>query len=470
LERRHNERLPANLVRQECIIEGLDRPELFYVAPYVPVNSDIYITVDGSQLRLLRSENLRGQRFRYQLGTTALVKGRQQLLTPIARGENYDAALRIAPPDGENGLPNLARLAQSWIEESKLPQEDRAGRARYLERKLAASGMFSYSLESQNRDPALDPIEDFVTKHRAGHCEYFATALCLMLRSQHIPARMVVGYCTDEWNQIGQCYQVRQLHSHTWVECYLRAGQIPHELVHGEDVWNWSNFGGWLQLDPTPEGRANSQAGWWSPIGNTFQWFDYAWSYYVVELNYERQRNAIFRPIAQAFTFLYKSIFDARTWRNLFKRIGDALRLSGLPGAIAWGLLVAASLASAALLGFLCWLARRLGDKLWRRLSGRRPKHRDSPRVEVEFYRRLEALLAARGLVRSAGQTQREFACSAGCSLAAVCGETGLALLPVRVAEAFYRVRFGRLPLDNAQAEAVEQSLAQITACDVPRS
>lgn len=51
--------LPQHLVRQECIIEGLDRPELFYVAPYVPLNSDVYIIVDESQLRLLRSENLR---------------------------------------------------------------------------------------------------------------------------------------------------------------------------------------------------------------------------------------------------------------------------------------------------------------------------------------------------------------------------------------------------------------------------
>jgi hypothetical protein len=241
-------------------------------------------------------------------------------------------------------------------------------------------------------------------------------------------------------------------------------------LVHGEDVWNWSNHGGWLQLDPTPEGRADTKTSWFSPINKTFQWFDYAWSYYVVELNYERQRNAIFRPIAQAFTFLYKSIFDARIWRNLYKRIGDALRLSGLPGAVAWGLLVAASLACAALLGFLCWLVRRPAGRLWRRLSGRKLKRRDGPQVEVEFYRRLEAILAARGLVRSAGQTQREFARSAGFSLATVYDETGLASLPVRVAEAFYRVRFGRLPLDNAQAEAVEQSLARIAACDAPRA
>ena len=36
---------------------------------------------------------------------------------------------------------------------------------------------FTYSLASQDRDKTLDPIEDFLTAHRSGHCEYFATAL-----------------------------------------------------------------------------------------------------------------------------------------------------------------------------------------------------------------------------------------------------------------------------------------------------
>ena len=317
----------------------------------------------------------------------------------------------------------------------------------------------------------MDPIEDFVTNHRAGHCEYFATALTLMLRSQHIPARMVVGYRTDEWNEIGQCYQVRQLHAHTWVECYLRpepdsAGTAARRRCL--DIGR--SMGGWMQLDPTPESEIKSQSSWFSPIGKTLQWFDSAWSYYVVELNYERQRNAIFQPIVRACTFLYKSISDAQAWRNLFKRIGDALRLSGLPGAIAWGLLVAASLAGAALLGLSCWFAWRLADKLWRRLSGRQPKSRHGLQIEVEFYRRLEGLLAKRGLVRRDNQTQREFAAWAGSALAAVSGETGLELMPLRVADAFYRVRFGRLPLDNTQSQAVEQALAQIAACDVPRA
>ena len=114
LERK--EPLPEHLVRQECIIEGLDRPELFYVAPYVPIKSDIYITVDDFRLRLLRSENLRCQRFRYELGTTAFVDGRQQPLVPVWLGENYNAALQIPAPD------EARRLAES---RSPGPEMDR---------------------------------------------------------------------------------------------------------------------------------------------------------------------------------------------------------------------------------------------------------------------------------------------------------------------------------------------------------
>jgi hypothetical protein len=85
--------------------------------------------------------------------------------------------------------------------------------------------------------------------------------------------------------------------------------------------------------------------------------------------------------------------------------------------------------------------------------------------TEVEFYRQLECLLARLGLVRAVGQTQREFAVAAGRRLAETTGQTQLAALPPRVAEAFYQVRFGRLPLDNPRRQAVEQALAELAAC-----
>ena len=77
--------------------------------------------------------------------------------------------------------------------------ENRYARARYLEGRLRDSGQFTYSLEGQSRDPQIDPIEDFIANNPQGHCEYFATALALMLRSQGIPARVVIGYRTGEW-------------------------------------------------------------------------------------------------------------------------------------------------------------------------------------------------------------------------------------------------------------------------------
>ena len=42
-----------------------------------------------------------------------------------------------------------------------------------------------------------------------------------MLRSQNIPARMVIGFKGGEFNTVGNYYQVRQLHAHAWVEAFL---------------------------------------------------------------------------------------------------------------------------------------------------------------------------------------------------------------------------------------------------------
>ena len=86
-------------------------------------------------------------------------------------------------------------------------------------------------------------------------------------------------------------------------------------------------------------------------------------------------------------------------------------------------------------------------------------------RAELEFYRRMEVLLARHGLVRRPGQTQQQFAASAGAQIAQSAGQPGLESVPVTVAEAFYQVRFGRRPLDTHQSETVEQALATIAAC-----
>jgi transglutaminase-like putative cysteine protease len=63
-----------------------------------------------------------------------------------------------------------------------------------------------------------DPVVDFLTRTRAGHCEYFASALALMLRSEGIPSRLVTGSLGGELGPLSSQILVRGDNLHAWVE------------------------------------------------------------------------------------------------------------------------------------------------------------------------------------------------------------------------------------------------------------
>ena len=83
---------------------------------------------------------------------------------------------------------------------------------------------------------------------------------------------------------------------------------------------------------------------------------------------------------------------------------------NGAAGFIAWALLATALLAGLILLAILGWLLWRVQRRLWPGGLGNRSSKSSRYGTHIEFYRRFESLLARYGLVRSAGQTQREFA------------------------------------------------------------
>lgn len=76
-------------------------------------------------------------------------------------------------------------------------------------------------------------LGEFLIGSGAGHCEYFATALALLLRAQRQPCRLVGGWLATEWDATGHAVVVRGKHAHAWVE------------VLTED-------GSWHTFDPTP--------------------------------------------------------------------------------------------------------------------------------------------------------------------------------------------------------------------------
>ncbi|HEU5116015.1 MAG TPA: DUF3488 and transglutaminase-like domain-containing protein, partial [Isosphaeraceae bacterium] len=83
-------------------------------------------------------------------------------------------------------------------------------KARALERYFLDSGNFFYTLSMNRVDRDLDPVLDFLLNRKEGHCEYFASGLTLMLRSQGIPARLVNGFKGGDWNPLVRVVTVRQ--------------------------------------------------------------------------------------------------------------------------------------------------------------------------------------------------------------------------------------------------------------------
>ena len=105
---------------------------------------------------------------------------------------------------------------------------------------------FGYTLQLP-RTQVKDPIANFLFERKQGHCEYFASAMAVMLRTLGIPSRVVNGFRSDEFNDLSGNYVVRAKDAHAWVEAYF------------PDY-------GWQTFDPTPAGNSGSpRAGVASP-------------------------------------------------------------------------------------------------------------------------------------------------------------------------------------------------------------
>lgn len=68
------------------------------------------------------------------------------------------------------------------------------------------------------------PLAEFLNTTRRGHCEYFATAATLLLRTAGIPARYATGYAIQDWSAWEGAWIVRERHSHAWARAFV-AGQ-----------------------------------------------------------------------------------------------------------------------------------------------------------------------------------------------------------------------------------------------------
>lgn len=378
-------------------------------------------------------------------------------------------------------LTELARtvVVQHAAREEAEPTPLQAARA--LERHLRDSGEYKYSLDLSIRDPSIDPVEDFLFNRQAGHCEYFASALTLMLRAVGIPARMISGFKGGDYNALRSRWEVQQRHAHTWVEAYVFEGQgdrrqewdprrqqfytVRDELRprqgNAPNPQERPGQGHWLILDATPAAERDQSV---AAVVENQSWlrrqklnFNALWTQYVVNVTPGQQQRELYRPLAEAVQSAWRQLQEAN--RSESGLLGLLRRFATNPRAwFSWqgGLIAFFGLC---LLSGIVWMVKRLG-KMLTRWSARRQRRARARRL-VEFYERFQRLLAERGLRRASSQTQQEFAHSVAATLTAGAVPPSLRQLPERVTALFYRVRFGDTELTADETRQIEQQLAE---------
>src|SRR6185369_10380081 len=278
---------------------------------------------------------------------------------------------------------------------------------------------YGYSLEMKASGP--DPLADFLFNVRTGHCEYFSTAMTVLLRTHGIAARVVNGFLPGEYNDAAGAFTVRQSDAHSWVEVYFPE-------THS-----------WVTFDPTPS------AGRTEPVrtGITAQLQKYAealellWFQYVVGYDKQEQRSLA--------TSLHNQVFDySRTISNVLATLQKYLTGNVITAAIA---VLALALIILVIYGkrILRWTrAGRMGEFVEGRTYSR-----------VQFYERLVSLLEQRGLERDKHLTPLEFANTLNSSEAML------------ITRAYNRVRYGSERLSPKERKEIEQALSVLEAREI---
>ena len=323
--------------------------------------------------------------------------------------------------------PRVFQLARQWIIQDHAATNYDA--ARVIESHLRND--FSYTLDL--KAGGADPLADFLFRVRAGHCEYFATAMTVMLRTVGVPARVVNGFQQGEYNDAADAYTVRQSDAHSWVEVYF------------------PQTGAWVSFDPTPDaGRPVADDGWLGGFNKYAEALELFWIQYVVAYDKQEQRSlaSTIRSSLGAYRQTIGQVADGlralllARWRGLTATTSEQTQARWLRYAPLLLLLCA-------LLGLSFFLfkgARRL--RLKRNDAKLQPAN--TARSAVVFYERMSKALATRGLERAPAQTPLEFATT-----------TGL-LEALLVTRAYNRVRYGAHDLSPADAKHVETWLQSL--------
>lgn len=253
-------------------------------------------------------------------------------------------------------------------------------KASTIERYLASN--YGYTLQLPTVT-ASDPIANFLFVRRQGHCEYFASAMVLMLRTLGIPARVINGFRGGEYNDLTGSYIVRARDAHSWVEAHFPGY-------------------GWYTFDPTPAAPATPGA--WNRFSLYADAVREFWHDSIVNYDSAHQNALGFALVRQTHTRLESfrgwstavyesSVREAKSLRVHFRQHVNAW--------MAWAGAIFVILISLAF-GHRAYLALR------RFRLARKPRLEPHSAATI-WYTRLLKLFARKGMNKSPAQTSQEF-------------------------------------------------------------
>jgi transglutaminase-like putative cysteine protease len=274
--------------------------------------------------------------------------------------------------------PRIPQLAREITKNSQSVYDKAAAIERHLQ------NQYGYSLEMVATPADSDPLSFFLFTRKKGHCEYFSSAMAIMLRTQGIPARIVNGFHNGEFNDVSGSYIIRAKDAHSWVEAYIPGF-------------------GWATFDPTPN-VAVGETSTWSRMMLYADAMREFWNEWIVNYDFSHQESLGTSSISTT-----RRAFDsARIWVQ--KKYEDALdRVRGIRLDVKRNPKRIGISGIAALLAVLLLLNVR---KFYRYLREMRLASRPStaPRAAASiWYERMSRMLRRRGIEKRPAQTPQDF-------------------------------------------------------------
>jgi protein-glutamine gamma-glutamyltransferase len=300
----------------------------------------------------------------------------------------------------------IKTLAIDWTRTSQTSLE----RAQAIETHLRTE--YRYDLASPSgRDK--QPLDHFLFESKRGHCEFYSTAMAIMLRTVGVPTRNVTGFIGGTWNRFGRFYAVRQGDAHSWVEVYL-DGQ------------------GWITFDPTPPADSAPKSelvGVWAYLRDFIEATSQRWDRHIIGYDLNQQVSLL-----QSIKSRYRkadSFFSSTQWTRPRTVVAIAVCVAGA-GALT------------------LWLLRRRGRRLDPARAAAEARS-PSALLATSLYESLDAAMGAQGLARAPGTPPLRHA------EAIQALEHPLAHEILDLTQIYLRARFGGMPLGDDERREFER-------------